>query len=33
MKKDESYYNLMGVKVEHPQKGVYIHEGKKIIVK
>ena len=31
--KDESYYNLMGVKVEHPQKGVYIHEGKKIIVK
>lgn len=27
------YYDLQGRKVEHPQKGVYIHNGKKIIVK
>lgn len=31
--KDENYYNLMGMKVGHPQKGVYIHKGKKIIIK
>ena len=30
-KKD--YYDLQGRKVEHPQKGVYIVNGKKVVVK
>ena len=30
---DDSYYNLMGVKVENPTNGVYIHKGRKIMVK
>lgn len=29
----EAYFNLMGVKVEKPAKGVYIHKGKKVVVK
>ncbi len=29
----EDYYNLLGVKVNNPQKGVYIHKGKKILIK
>ncbi len=29
----DTYYNLMGVKVANPQRGVYIHKGRKIIVK
>ena len=28
---DNSYYNLQGVKVTEPTKGIYIHDGKKII--
>ena len=28
-----AYYNLQGVKVANPAKGLYIHNGKKIIVK
>lgn len=28
-----AYYNLQGVKVVHPTKGIYIHNGKKVLVK
>ena len=31
--KDEAYYNLQGVKVQHPQHGVFIHNGKKVVLK
>ena len=27
------YYNLSGVRVSKPTKGVYIHNGKKVIIK
>ena len=27
------YYNLEGIRVEHPAHGIYIHNGKKILVK
>ena len=27
------YYTLDGRRVEHPTKGIYIHEGKKVVVK
>lgn len=30
---DDIYYNLNGVRVETPSKGVYIHNGKKVIIK
>lgn len=30
---DGAFYTLEGVKVEHPTKGVYIHNGKKYVVK
>lgn len=30
---DSAYYNLQGCKVTHPQKGIFIHRGKKIILK
>ena len=30
---DDAYYNLNGQKVEKPVKGVYIHNGKKVIVR
>ena len=30
---DGIYYNLMGIPVENPQKGLYIKNGKKVIVK
>lgn len=30
---DAPYYNLDGVRVEHPQKGVYIRNGKKVVIK
>lgn len=29
----EAWYNLQGQKVEHPQHGVFIHNGKKVILK
>lgn len=29
----EAFYTLTGVKTTHPSKGVYIHNGKKIIIK
>ena len=32
-KADNSYYTLSGIKVVAPVKGVYIHQGKKVIVK
>ena len=32
-KEDGKYYNLMGVEVENPQKGIYIKNGKKIVIK
>ena len=31
--KDDAYYNLQGVKVQHPQHGVFIHNGKKVVLK
>lgn len=31
--KNTSIYNLMGQKITHPQKGIYIQNGKKIIIK
>lgn len=30
---DNKYYNLQGVEVAYPVKGIYIHNGKKVIVK
>lgn len=30
---DDRYYNLMGVEVKSPSHGVYIHNGKKVIIK
>lgn len=30
---DAAYYTLQGVKVAKPVKGIYIHQGKKVIVK
>ena len=30
---DEYYYNLQGVRVQPRDKGVYIHKGKKIVIK
>ena len=32
-KNDGTYYNLAGQKVANPQKGVYIRDGKKVIMK
>ena len=31
--KDDAYYNLQGVKVLRPQHGVFIHNGKKVVLK
>lgn len=31
--KDVNFYNLQGVRVTNPTKGIYIHNGKKIIIK
>ena len=33
MKEDKVYYDLNGRRVEHPAKGLYIVNGKKVIVK
>ena len=30
---DNAYYTLQGVRVDHPSKGIYIQNGKKIIIK
>ncbi len=30
---DEAYYDLMGRKIEKPTRGIYIHKGKKVVVK
>ena len=30
---DDGYYNLNGQRVTNPQKGIYIHRGKKVIFK
>lgn len=30
---DGDWYNLQGVKVTNPQRGIYIHNGKKVVVK
>jgi len=32
-KKDNNFYTLQGVRVDHPTKGIYIQNGKKIIIK
>lgn len=31
--RDDNFYNLMGLKVARPVKGIYIHHGKKVIIK
>lgn len=30
---DGDWYNLQGVKVTNPQRGIYIHNGKKVVIK
>ena len=30
---DKAWYTLQGVRVSHPTKGIYIHEGKKVIIR
>ena len=30
---DAPYYNLQGVRIEKPTHGVYIHNGKKVVIK
>ncbi|MBO4821417.1 MAG: hypothetical protein J5548_08105 [Prevotella sp.] len=30
---DEGYYNLQGQRVLHPSKGLYVHRGRKGVVK
>lgn len=30
---DDAYYNLQGIKVLNPTRGIYIHNGKKVLVK
>ena len=30
---DDAYYNLNGQRVDNPQKGIFIHRGKKVILK
>ena len=30
---DNYYYTLQGVRVEKPLKGIYIHNGKKVVIK
>lgn len=32
-KEDDAYYNLQGMRVASPKKGVYIHQGKKIMIR
>ena len=31
--KDDYFYNLQGVRVTNPTKGIYIHNGKKVVIK
>lgn len=31
--KDNAYYTLQGIRVEKPAKGIYIHQGKKIVIR
>lgn len=33
VKTDNSYYTLQGIRVNTPSKGIYIHNGKKIVIK
>ena len=30
---NNAYYNLQGQRVENPQHGVFIHNGKKVVLK
>lgn len=30
---DEAYYTLTGIKVQNPTKGIFIHHGKKVVIK
>ena len=32
-KQNSGWYTLQGQRVEHPTKGIYIHNGKKVILK
>lgn len=31
--REAAYYTLQGVRVEHPAKGIFIHNGKKVVIK
>lgn len=33
MQADGAYYTLQGVRTEHPTKGIYIHNGRKVVVR
>lgn len=33
VKTDNSYYTLQGIRVNTPSKGIYIHNGKKVVIK
>ena len=33
MPSDDRTYNLQGIEVKNPGKGIYIHGGKKVIIK
>ena len=32
-KGNDTFYNLNGQRVSNPQRGIYIHNGKKVIIK
>ena len=32
-RQDNSYYTLQGIRVDRPSKGIYIHQGRKIVIK
>jgi hypothetical protein len=33
VKKDNAYYNLQGMRIANPSKGLFIQNGKKVILK
>ena len=33
LKSDDSWYSLQGIRVSHPTKGIYIHNGRKVVIK
>ena len=30
---DNHYYNLQGIRVDHPTRGIYIRNGRKVVIK